>query len=248
MSIFISLNSQDIDDAEALQSTLYSWGFAGAWTMEGIPGGDLWKENMLEALKDASVCLLSVSKNGVTFTQGYEAGVAYGQGLRVIPVIHSGGSMEMLPTVLRGLQCRFIDAMTTDKCVLKSRLIHDIHPDYVAPTTRQWVFELAKLVVRALHTKRPPIVKNGIRATKCHTVAQATKKQQQAGMLHLTKHRDSAQFLESFRDQLDERYQDKINKYVDWLKDRGISEQVILRTCVLADKTALIAWKRVWKL
>jgi|GEM_PF-4233648 len=248
MKIFISLNSDDIKDAKLLVDILRKWGIAGGWTMEGIPGGIVWKKYMIEALNEASVCILSVSKNGVTFTQGYEAGVAFGRGLTVIPVLHTGGEIQHLPDVLRELQFRDIGTLNRNLCVLKSRLIHDLHPLSVAHSARQWIIELVELIVRALDDKRSPKSKNVINGNTAPTVAKATNRQQLAGMVHLTKHGDSTQFLNTFEDQLDERYQKEFNKLVGWLQDRGISDQVILRTCVLADPQALAAWKKIWKL
>jgi len=119
---------------------------------------------------------------------------------------------------------------------------------YSTGFARQRIIELVELIVRALADSRTPNSDKAVEGNTESTVAKATKRQQLAGMLHLTKHVDSTQFLETFEDQLDKRYQKEFNQLVHWLKDRGISDQVILQTCVLADPQALTAWKKIWKI
>ncbi len=147
MSIFISLNSKNKDEALVLQKTLLKWGYANVWTMDDIRGGEDWTKKIRDELSKASICLLAISKDGVTFAQGYEAGIAFGMGLRVIPVLYSGGTKEMIPDIIKHLHFRKIEDISNSKSVLESCLMHDLHPYFVAPKARSLVVGLTDLTL-----------------------------------------------------------------------------------------------------
>ncbi len=105
----------------------------------------------------------------------------------------------------------------------------------------------ADLIAKALlDDNSPKPSSNGSDLRRGITVSKATKRQQLAGLEHLTKHGDSTDFLDFFNDKLDIRYQADFNKLVVLLRDHGISDQIILRTCVLANSSVLNEWKTLW--
>jgi hypothetical protein len=103
--IFISYSRKDVDAAIRLRETLAKAGYE-TWIDEEIPGGDLWKKRIVEAIEVARAFLVLLSPNSVTSDQvRKELDMADKRKKVIFPVVIA--SMKIPPEMeysLEGLQ------------------------------------------------------------------------------------------------------------------------------------------------
>lgn len=257
MSIFLSINAKDIERAKSLERVLLTWGFNDVWYMNQICGGDQWPKKIIDHAKKAKFCLILEDGNGLTFTQGIEVGAATAENVNVIPIVFNKNNIELLPDYIRSLQVRILPEDVADsRKFWKSRLIHDLHPFYIPRKVYSKFLDLSNLVVEASTMDCVPETRLSlqeiqnrhpkIKITKFErTVAIATTRQQKVAVSHLTQHHTCTDFIDFLTDGTDVHFQDKFNVLASSLRKNGISDQIILRTYVLADSSAVQAWEKL---